>query len=148
MPLSIRLPDLGSDRIPSTRVSNDASRPEPHGHQEPRLETELHYLSEGWDSYNAPKPANAAINAASNFISLFPLFKPIQISPCADGGVTLLYSLGKNNILIDCYNSGEIISASWQEQSIPVTEEITLKVSKLTELSKWLLEGSTKCATA
>lgn len=50
------------------------------------LLSELHYVSEGWDSYKAPKPDYAAANTSSNFVCIFSLFKLIQISPRADGG--------------------------------------------------------------
>lgn len=69
-------------------------------------------LSVGWDTYDAPPPAPAAIEAASKFLDHLwktrPSFAPTRIAPTVDGSVVVSFLDDETRANIEFFDSGEI----------------------------------------
>lgn len=61
-------------------------------------------LEDGWDSYRAPRPSLASIEAARRVI--LALGPPHRVEPSAMGGMGVTYRSGTKKAYVECYNAG------------------------------------------
>ncbi len=69
-------------------------------------------LAEGWDTYDAPRPARAAISSAWEFLEQLwnnkPSFEPTRIAPTVDGSIVISFLDDETRANIEFFDSGEI----------------------------------------
>jgi len=87
---------------------------------------DLRSLPSNWDSYGAEPPSQTAIANASLVLDALELagIEPRDISACADGGVSLVLCSPGHTVLIECYNSGEIVLGESSDAGGVKTREI------------------------
>jgi hypothetical protein len=67
-------------------------------------------LSDGWSSYDSPKPSTASIRSAGEVLAALHriLLVPTKVLPSAEGGVAMTFlSASRNRAVIETLNNGE-----------------------------------------
>ena len=85
--------------------------------------TELSSLPDGWDSYDAPRPNEKAINTAKDVLNCLLRNKllPTKIMPSVEGGIYFLFTKANKYADLECDNDGDLIAGMSDRIMIPIT---------------------------
>jgi hypothetical protein len=71
---------------------------------------EIAHLTDGWDSYDAPRPGPDAIAAAHLYLTTLKQldWEPTRVAPSAMGGVGVTHRQGSPKVYVEFYNNGTV----------------------------------------
>jgi hypothetical protein len=78
-------------------------------------------LAEGWDTYGADAPNDFARQVTAKTLTCLEavLLVPIQVTPSVEGGIALSFVRNEKKALMEIYNTGEIVAATYTNEGDP-----------------------------
>jgi hypothetical protein len=94
----------------------------------------LQRLPMGWDGCNAESPnKNSVIRAQSILVHLFRMkFLPDKVTPSVENGVGISFIQGDKYADIECFNTGEILAVTSDQQCPPQVWEVENSPQEIT----------------
>jgi Arc/MetJ-type ribon-helix-helix transcriptional regulator len=83
-------------------------------------------FEQNWDGLGSEPPDKIALARANQLAAQSTAIgmKPARVMACANGGVTLLFDNADRQVVIDCFNSGEIVIATTSSVDPTTADEV------------------------
>lgn len=93
-------------------------------------------LENNWDGYDSPPPNATALRTAQDVLNILHNtgFKPSTLSASVEAGITISFYHEKRYAVLECYNDGDVCSATYLSDSPPEVREVGNSVNEIKEV--------------